>query len=58
LLNPDDRGAENQTMRLSRGEPTTPTRRSKQVKARMYRAALMMGVVAVFLEGLGAYLKW
>jgi hypothetical protein len=28
------------------------------VKARMYRAALVMGVVAVFLEGLGASLKW
>jgi hypothetical protein len=28
------------------------------MKARMYRAALTMGVVAVFLEGLGAGLKW
>jgi hypothetical protein len=28
------------------------------VKARVYRAALVMGVVAVFLEGLGAGLKW
>jgi hypothetical protein len=28
------------------------------VKARMYRAALVMGVVAVLLEGLGAGLKW
>jgi hypothetical protein len=28
------------------------------VKARMFRAALVMGVVAVFLEGLGASLKW
>src|SRR4051812_28067820 len=51
------------------GCPTTPTgkalkggaeltRRSIQMKARMYRLALVAGVVAVFLEGLGAGLKW
>jgi hypothetical protein len=28
------------------------------MKARMYRLALVAGVVAVFLEGLGASLKW
>lgn len=28
------------------------------MQARMYRAALAVGVVAVFLEGLGAGLKW
>jgi hypothetical protein len=28
------------------------------LKARMYRLALVAGVVAVFLEGLGASLKW
>ena len=28
------------------------------MKARMYRLALVAGVVAVFLEGLGAGLKW
>jgi hypothetical protein len=28
------------------------------VKARMYRMALAASVVAVFLEGLGAGLKW
>jgi len=28
------------------------------MKARMYRAALVVGVLAVFLEGLGAGLKW
>ena len=27
-------------------------------KARLYRLALVAGVVAVFLEGLGAGLKW
>ena len=27
-------------------------------KARLYRLALIAGVVAVFLEGLGASLKW
>jgi hypothetical protein len=35
------------------------TRRSrKMMKARLYRLALVAGVVAVFLEGLGAGLKW
>ncbi|WP_156027743.1 hypothetical protein [Candidatus Solirubrobacter pratensis] len=29
-----------------------------KMKARMYRLALVAGVVAVFLEGLGAGLKW
>ena len=28
------------------------------VKARLYRLALVAGVVAVFLEGLGASFKW
>jgi hypothetical protein len=45
-------------MRLSRGEPNTPTRRSLAVKARMFRAALVIGVVAMFLEGAGAFFKW
>jgi hypothetical protein len=27
-------------------------------KARLYRLAIVAGVVAVFLEGLGASLKW
>jgi hypothetical protein len=27
-------------------------------KARLYRLALIAGVVAVFLEGLGASVKW
>jgi hypothetical protein len=58
LLNPDGWGVEKGWQRLSRGEPHTSTRRSIEVKARMYRAALVMGVVAVFLEGLGAGLKW
>jgi hypothetical protein len=35
------------------------TRRSKTMKkARLYRLALVAGVVAVFLEGLGAGAKW
>ena len=35
------------------------TRRSEtNDKARLYRLALVAGVVAVFLEGLGAGLKW
>jgi hypothetical protein len=35
------------------------TRRSmNMMKARLYRLALVAGVVAVFLEGLGAGLKW
>ena len=49
--------------------PTTPsgkalmggamTRRSQDMnKARLYRLALVAGVVAVFLEGLGAGMKW
>jgi len=57
LLNPDDRGAENQTSG-SQGGSRLLRHGGRAVKARMYRAALMMGVVAVFLEGLGAYLKW
>jgi hypothetical protein len=28
------------------------------VKARLYRMAFVVGVVAVFLEGLGAGMKW
>jgi hypothetical protein len=43
--------------RLSKGGAVT--RRSKtMMKARLYRLALVAGVVAVFLEGLGAGLKW
>jgi len=35
------------------------TRRSQDMnKARLYRLALVAGVVAVFLEGLGAGMKW
>jgi hypothetical protein len=35
------------------------TRRSEiMMKARLYRLALVAGVVAVFLEGLGAGMKW
>ena len=33
------------------------TRRS-QVKARLYRTALTVSIVAVLLEGLGAGFKW
>jgi hypothetical protein len=28
------------------------------VKARLYRMAFVVGIVAVFLEGLGAGMKW
>jgi hypothetical protein len=34
------------------------TRRSIPMHARLYRLALVAGVVAVFLEGLGASFKW
>lgn len=41
---------------LSRGEPTDDT--EVDVTARLYRAALAMSVVALFLEGLSAGWKW
>jgi len=31
---------------------------NNMMKARLYRLALVAGVVAVFLEGLGAGMKW
>ena len=51
------------------GCPTTPIGKALKggaetdtevnpMQARMYRLALVAGVVAVFLEGLGAGLKW
>jgi hypothetical protein len=43
---------------LKGGVAPTSTWRSIAVKARMYRAALIVGVVAVFLEALGAGVKW
>jgi hypothetical protein len=48
--------------RTSRGpggtRKKTLTWRSVEMTARLYRLALVAGVVAVFLEGLGAGLKW
>jgi hypothetical protein len=58
-----------QSLNFPQGGPTTrvgkalkggaTTRRSTtMMKARLYRLALVAGVVAVFLEGLGASFKW
>jgi hypothetical protein len=38
------------------GSPDTEVK--PMMKARLYRLALVAGVVAVFLEGLGASFKW
>jgi hypothetical protein len=55
-LNPVPNRAENPTARrLSRGEPRDT---EVNVKARLYKAALALSVVAVFLEGLSAGWKW
>jgi hypothetical protein len=43
--------------RLSWGSRDTEVRKI-MMKARLYRLALVAGVVAVFLEGLGAGMKW
>jgi hypothetical protein len=42
----------------SQGGSRNDTEVNPMLKARMYRLALVAGVVAVFLEGLGASLKW
>jgi hypothetical protein len=42
---------------LLKGEPET-RRSTKMMKDRLYRAAFVIGVVAVFLEGAGAGMKW
>jgi hypothetical protein len=34
------------------------TRRSSGMKARLYRSVLAISMIAVLLEGLGAYWKW
>jgi hypothetical protein len=39
-------------------EPEAMTRRSTGMKARLYRTALTVSMVAVLLEGLGAGWKW
>jgi hypothetical protein len=41
---------------LKGGSPDTEVK--PVMKARLYRLALVAGVVAVFLEGLGAGMKW
>jgi hypothetical protein len=38
-------------------EPVAVTRRS-EVKARLYRTAMTVSIVAILLEGLGANFKW
>jgi len=44
--------------RLSRGSRHDTEVIFTMLKARLYRLALVAGVVAVFLEGLGAGVKW
>ena len=44
-------------IRASGTGPGAMTRRSK-VKARLYRTALTVSIVAILLEGLGAGWKW
>jgi hypothetical protein len=58
LLNPDSRGAEKSNHAALKGGAEYSDTEVVAVKARMFRAALVMSVVAVFLEGLGAYMKW
>jgi hypothetical protein len=43
--------------RLLKGEPETRSS-TTMIKVRVYRAAFVIGVVAVFLEGAGAGMKW
>jgi hypothetical protein len=56
LLNSGLQSAEKPLVRLLKGEPKT-TRRSV-MKLRLYRMAFTASVVAVFLQGLGAGMKW
>jgi hypothetical protein len=56
LLNSGIQSAEKPLARLLKGEPET--RRSVQMKLRLYRMAFTASVVAVFLQGLGAGMKW
>jgi hypothetical protein len=57
LLNFALRGSDNRSGKALKGG--AKTRRSRiMMKARLYRLALVAGVVAVFLEGLGASFKW
>src|SRR3954453_4745166 len=57
LLNPKVWVSDNSDWKGSQGGSRTDTE-VNPMKARMYRLALVAGVVAVFLEGLGAGLKW
>ena len=41
---------------LLKGEPMT--RRSRTMKLRLYKMAFTASIVAVFLQGLGAGMKW
>jgi hypothetical protein len=56
LLNSGLQSAEKPLVRLLKGGPKT-TRRSV-MKLRLYRMAFTASVVAVFLQGLGAGMKW
>ena len=55
-LNSGRGGPKNRLERLSWGEQGQGG--LKPMHARLYRLALVAGVVAVFLEGLGATWKW
>jgi hypothetical protein len=56
LLNLALQAAEKARAWFLKGEPQT--RRSQRMKLRLYRMAFTASVVAVFLEGLGAGMKW
>jgi hypothetical protein len=55
LLNSRLQSAEKPLARLLKGEPET---RRSVMKLRLYRMAFTASVVAVFLQGLGAGMKW
>jgi hypothetical protein len=57
LLNSADQPTDNPDWKGSQGG-SHDTEVTQMMKARLYRLALVAGVVAVFLEGLGAGLKW
>jgi len=57
LLNLGQTATDNRSGKALKGG-ANDTEVTKMMKARLYRLALVAGVVAVFLEGLGAGVKW
>ena len=45
-------------IRGSRNQDRGPTDKEVKVKARLYRTAMTVSIVAILLEGLGAGWKW